>query len=95
MSSPQKVYLGLFKILGVFLRVCLGLIGVQIVKIISLTSIARVFENLEKKIQIKSFWRFWVFIMSYRANSKKKEMTENDLHVSANLLGNNERHMEK
>ena len=33
--------------------------------------------------------------MSYRANSKKKEMAGNDLHVSANLLGNNERHMEK
>ena len=52
LSSPQKVYLGLFKILGVVYLVYLGLIGVQTVKIISLTSADRAFENLSNSIVI-------------------------------------------
>ena len=65
------VYLGLLKSGG-----CL-LVAFHIVKIISLTSVGRAFDNLEKKIQIKSLPRFQVFILSYKSQCEKMGMTEN------------------
>ena len=49
---------------GCLLRL-FGIIVFHTVNIISLTSVGRAFENMENKIQIKSFRR------SYRANAKR------------------------
>ena len=60
--SPQKVDLGFSGFLWDCLNfsgvVYLGLIAFHIVNIISLTSVGRTFEDLEKKIQIKRFQHF-------------------------------------
>ena len=72
------VYLGLFKffwgkgggggLLSLF--VYLVLIAAQAVNIM-ITPVGRVFDNLGKKFQIKSFRRFRVFVPSYKANLKR------------------------
>ena len=46
----------------------LGLSAFHIVNIISLTSVGRAFDNLEKETYIKSYQRFHVFVLSYKSN---------------------------
>ena len=74
LSSPQKVDLGfsgfLWDCLSFSGVVYLGLIAFHIVNIISLTSVGRTFEDLEKKIQIK---RFQHFRFSFWASAKEWE----------------------
>ena len=83
LSSPQKVDLGFSGFIwdclswGVVYLDYLGLIAFHIVNIISLTSVGRAFDNLEKKIQIKSLPCFQVFILSYKSQCEKMGMTEN------------------
>ena len=83
LSSPQKVDLGFSGFIwdclswGIVYLDYLGLIAFHIVNIISLTSVGRAFDNLEKKIQIKSLPRFQVFILSYKSQCEKMGMTEN------------------
>ena len=83
LSSPQKVDLGFSGFIwdclswGVVYLDYLGLIAFHIVNIISLTSVGRAFDNLEKKIQIKSYRRFQVFVLSYKSQCKKMGTTEN------------------
>ena len=83
MPSPQKVDLGFSGFIwdclswGVVYLDYLGLIAFHIVNIISLTSVGTAFENLEKKIQIKNFWRFQLFFLSYNSKCEKMETTEN------------------
>ena len=79
--------MGLFKFFGVVCLVYLGLNAVETVNIVSLTSVNRVFENLENRIQIKSFRRFRVFILCYRANSKRlNDGKFQKLHFSGKLM---------
>ena len=83
MSSPQKADLGVSGFIwdclswGVVYLDYLGLIPFHIVNIISLISAGRAFENLEKKIQIKSFRYFQVFVLSYKSQCEKMGTTEN------------------
>ena len=82
LSSPQKVDLGFSGFIWDCLSwgivyLDLGLIAFHIVNIISLTSLGRAFDNLEKKIQIKSLPHFQVFILSYKSQCEKMGMTEN------------------
>ena len=48
---------------------------IQTLKIIYMLYLGNIFENLTKRIQsfprFKNFWHFLVFILSYRANSKR------------------------
>ena len=57
--------------------VYLGLVEVQTVKIIFLTYVGRVFEHFTKKNQrferFKNFQRLRVFVLSYRASSKRRK----------------------
>ena len=83
MSSPQKVDLGFSGFIwdclswGVVYLDYLGLIAFDIVNIIPLTSVGRAFENLEKKIQIKSFRRFQVFVLSYKRQCERMGTAKN------------------
>ena len=83
MSSPQKVDLGFSGFIwdcliwGVAYLDYLGLIAFQIANIISLTSVGRAFDSLEKKIQIKSFQRFQLFVLSCKSQCEKMGTTEN------------------
>ena len=52
------------------LFVYLVLIAAQAVNIM-MAPVGRVFDNLGKKFQIKSFRRFRVFVLSYKANLKR------------------------
>ena len=82
MPSPQKVDLGFSGFIwdclswGVVYLDYLGLIAFHIVNIISLTSVGRAFDNLEKEIQIKSYRRFQVFVLSYKSQCEKMGTTE-------------------
>ena len=70
------VFLGLFGIAlscGVVSLDYLGLIAFHIVNIISLTSVGRAFDNLEKEIQIKKLPAF----PGLRANVKRWERRKN------------------
>ena len=57
--------------------VSLGLSGIQIPKVSYKSYLGKVFENLRKEIQIfqrlKSFRRFRVFVLSYRAKTKRQK----------------------
>ena len=57
--------------------VYLGLVEIQTVKINFLTYVHRIFEYLTKKNQrvqrFKFFWLFRVFVLSYKANSKRRK----------------------
>ena len=81
LSSPQKVDLDFSEFIwdclswGVVYLDYLGLITFHIVSIISLTSVGRAFDNLEKKIQIKSFRRFQVFVLRYKSQCGKMGTT--------------------
>ena len=67
------VYLGLFKFLEVVYLFYMGLIGVQTVNIIFMTSVVRVFENLEKKFKLKvSLFSFWAIEPIRKGGNDKK-----------------------
>ena len=57
--------------------VYLGLVEIQTVKINFLTYVHRIFEYLTKKNQrvqrFKFCWLFRVFVLSYKANSKRRK----------------------
>ena len=84
MPSPQKVDLGFYGFIwdclswgGVVYLDYLGFIAFHIVNIISRTSVGRAFDNLEKEIQVKSYRRFQVFVLSYKSQCEKMGTTEN------------------
>ena len=82
MPSTQKIDLGFSGFIwdclscGVVSLDYLGLIAFHIVNIISLTSVGRAFDNLEKEIQVKSYRRFQVFVLIYKSQCEKMGMTE-------------------
>ena len=57
----------------VFLSLC----GVQILKVSYMSYLGQVFEGLTNKIQsfqrFKNFWRFRVFVLGYRAKTKRRK----------------------
>ena len=73
--------------------VSLGLIGIQILKIIFMSNLGKVFESLTKKFKdfqrksfqrFKIFRRFRVFILCNRANSKRRKWRKESLISVAN-----------
>ena len=59
--------------LGVFWGLC----GIRILKVTYTSYLGKVFESLTNKIQsfqrFENFWRFQVFILSYRATTKRRK----------------------